>query len=415
MRWLFASFAEDLAVRDSVKCRSLIQSQWFQQRWGNRFQLLSDQNLKTAFANDKTGVRTATSMRSGTGLRADVVAADDPHPIQTIESDDVRQTVVDAWRTVFSQRGSNPAESAFVIVMQRLHESDVVGDLLEREGIEHDGGEWTHLKIPQEYEGAKIYTTVPKMAEDARIDPSTGKPELWDDPRTEPGELLWRHRIDDKAIAQLKISLGESAYAGQQQQRPSPAGGGMFKDIWLSNTYDALPTMTHVVQTVDSAFKTGVQNDWSVIASWGTDGANFYLIDIRRGKWIFPELYTNIVDAYTFAPHRPRSVLIEDTAAGQSVIQMLKVNTQIPVIPIKVTASKIARASAITPIFEAGKVFVPKKAPWLDAWRHEHSSFPGGAHDDCVDTSIMAVDRLSRGAKTDVKKWLSGTFGMNIK
>ena len=113
------------------------------------------------------------------------------------------------------------------------------------------------------------------MAEDARIDPNTGEPELWNDPRTEPGELLWPHRLGDKEIAVLKVSLGGQAYAGQQQQRPSPSGGGLFKDAWLTNTYDALPKLTHIVQTVDSAWKRGPANDFSVIATWGTDGANY--------------------------------------------------------------------------------------------------------------------------------------------
>jgi predicted phage terminase large subunit-like protein len=147
------------------------------------------------------------------------------------------------------------------------------------------------------------------------------------------------------------------------------------------------------VQFVDTAFKTGVGSDYSVIATWATDGVDFYVLDIWRKRVEYPDLKRAITSLATV--HKPRAIFIEDRASGQSVIQDLRVNTALPIIPFQVGGSKEGRADAVTSFFEAGKVVLPSSAPWVDDFIEEHIAFPNGAHDDQVDCSSAALKELA--------------------
>jgi hypothetical protein len=103
-RWLFSSYREPLATRDSVKCRRLIECEWYQERWGDRYQLAGDQNQKQRFENDRTGYRVVVPMSSGTGERGDYVVVDDPHSVDQAESDAERTSAVDWWNGSMSTR-----------------------------------------------------------------------------------------------------------------------------------------------------------------------------------------------------------------------------------------------------------------------------------------------------------------------
>ena len=208
-RWLFASYREPLSVRDSLRCRTLIESDWYQLRWGNRFQLRKDQNQKQRFENDQTGYRIVVPMSAGTGERGDYVVVDDPHSVDQAESDAERTAAVEWWNGSMSTRLNKPSQGHKIVVQQRLHEADLTGDLLLRGGYEH-------LCLPAEFEP------------DGRCCTSIG----WRDPRTEAGELLWPERFDQAALEEFKAALGSYRYAGQFQQRPVPADGGILKPHW---------------------------------------------------------------------------------------------------------------------------------------------------------------------------------------
>jgi hypothetical protein len=145
-RWIFTSYAEPLSIRDSVKCRRLIQSPWYQRNWGDRFQLTGDQNEKRRYDNTATGVRIAAGVR-GTiiGEGGDVLVGDDPNNVKERESEAAREEVNQWWDEVMSTRGNDPKTVAKVVVQQRSHEYDLSGHLLER-------GSWEHLCLPAEYE-----------------------------------------------------------------------------------------------------------------------------------------------------------------------------------------------------------------------------------------------------------------------
>jgi hypothetical protein len=205
-RWLYSSYAASLSIRDSVNCRRLIESPWYQRRWGRVFSLTSDQNTKGRFDNNRTGYRLTASVGGAvTGEGGDRIVCDDAHNVQEAESDSIRKSTVDWFDIVMSTRVNDPRTAAKVVVMQRCHQQDLSGHLLEQGG-------WEHLCLPAEYEGPPCTTVIG-----------------WTDPRTEPGELLWPERFGRPEIDDLKRSLGSYAAAGQLQQRPSPAGGGVFK------------------------------------------------------------------------------------------------------------------------------------------------------------------------------------------
>jgi hypothetical protein len=208
-RWLFSSYREPLATRDSLKCRRLIESDWYQERWADCYQLSGDQNQKQHFGNDRTGYRVVVPMTGGTGERGDYVVVDDPHSVDQAQSDAERTGAVDWWNGSMSTRLNDFATGHKVVIQQRLHEADLTGDLLMQGGYE-----W--LCLPAEFEP------------DRRCSTSIG----WTDPRTEAGQLLWPEKVTQADLDSLKTTLGSYRYAGQYQQRPSPEGGGMLKKQW---------------------------------------------------------------------------------------------------------------------------------------------------------------------------------------
>ena len=185
-RWLFARYAATLSIRDSLQCRRLIQSLWYQRGWGDRFLLTGDQNEKRRFENDRGGSRIASSVGgSNTGEGGDRVVVDDPHNVNEAESAPVRQAVINWWDTVMSTRLNDPKTGAKVIVMQRVHQRDLGGHVLEQGGYEH-------LCLPAEYEGNRRKTVIG-----------------WSDPRQQIGELLWPERFGKPVPQVIRVAVAE--------------------------------------------------------------------------------------------------------------------------------------------------------------------------------------------------------------
>jgi predicted phage terminase large subunit-like protein len=369
MRYLGTAHKQELAVRDSTKCRRLIQSRWYQHLWPVK--LTGDQNAKTKFENSATGFREAMAFTSLTGSRADRVILDDPHSVDDANSELKLAKGVETFREALPSRVNNE-KSAIVCVMQRLHENDVSAVALEL-GYEH-------LLIPMRFEQDRRCTT--------RIG--------WSDPRTQDGELMFPERFSEEQVQELELSLGSYAAAGQLQQRPAPLGGGIFKAGWWGEYDAAAPHIfRRIIHSWDTAFKTKASNDYSVRTIWGETERGYYLLDVFKQRVEFPEL-KRIVTSYP-AHLKPHAILIEDKASGQSLLQELRRATSLPLVPIKVDTDKVARAYAVTPLIEAGRVFLPKSAEWLADYVSSLASFPNGAHDDDVDSTTQALGYLSRG------------------
>jgi predicted phage terminase large subunit-like protein len=396
-RWLFSSYGAQLSIRDSVKCRRLLESDWYQQRWGHVFGLTSDQNTKGRFDNDRAGYRIATSVGgAATGEGGDRIVCDDPHNVQEAESDSIRKSTLDWWDVVMSTRSNDPKTSAKVVVMQRCHERDLSGHLLEQGGYEH-------LRLPAEYEGSNVVTSIG-----------------WSDPRKKPGELLWSSRFGEPELNGLKRSLGSYASAGQLQQRPSPPDGGLFKRHWFQYWQprganlppipvrwpdgtermviaEEIPTVEEMIQSWDCAFKGLDTSDFVVGQVWGRLGARFLLLYQERDRMDYPATLAAVRKVSRLWP-RCAAKLIEDKANGSAVVQMLQY--EIPgIIPVNPEGGKIARAAAVSPLIEAGNIYLPhpQLMPWVYDFIDECTMFPNGAHDDQVDSMTQALLRWHWG------------------
>ena len=318
---------------------------------------------------------------SPTGHGANGILIDDPiRSAADADSETVRESLWE-WYTGTMRTRLQPG-GWIVLTATRWHMDDLTGRLLA--AMKTGGESWHHLHMPA-------------------VDDDTGDP-------------LWPEFWPLDALDGIRQSVGSRVWEAQYQGRPTPAEGGMFKRHWWQR-YRVLPHIKRAELVVDSAFKEGVENDYSAFALWGTDGAgSAYLVRVWRARIAFPELIQLGHDAHAWArqqfPHLKIPLVVEDKASGQSAIQTWRQPTYtkagmlpaLPVIPfaIKGNQSKIARAEGVTPVAEGGRAFVPEAAPWLDDWLTEHEAFPTGAHDDMVDTTSMALTRfdlLGRGAK----------------
>lgn len=250
-QWIYCAYGEKLAERDSNKCRDLIQSQWFQARWGHIFRLKRAQNAAERFSNDRQGYRIATTIAGkAMGEGGDFLIYDDPHKPQEVRSEAHRLAVIDSWQKTMSTRGNDPKRVRKLVVMQRLHERDLTGYLLaERGGYEH-------LCLPAEYEPRRYWfmgargddgsgargefransENQPKPKPRDAITPTSlqrKRPEFIDGPegsgRKEEGDLLWKEQFGPEEIQTLKGDLEGPGWAGQGQQRPAPVEGSIFK------------------------------------------------------------------------------------------------------------------------------------------------------------------------------------------
>jgi len=382
-KFLYASYAGSLSIRDSVKCRRLLDSRWYKEHFGETFKLTSDQNQKQRFENNKTGARIATSVDGAlTGEGGDIIVIDDPHNVRESESSTVREGVLEWWDQAMQTRLNDPKTGAFIIIMQRVHENDLTGHILSNEL----GDEWDHLCLPARYEIG--HPTITRSTLN------------FFDPRTEEGELLWPDRIDDKTLANLERSLGSYAAAGQLQQRPMPKGGGILKaEWWVPWEKEELPNnIEYVLQSWDTAFSTKENSSYSARTTWGVfrnnGQVNVIVIDMWYDRVSYPELRKIAQESYE--EWEPDAVLIEKKASGQSLLQDLRM-AGIPVLEYSPDRDKQARAHASSALLEDGRIYFPFNKKWAKDLIDICAAFPAGDNDDIVDTCTQAWLRLRKG------------------
>lgn len=362
-RFLSTAHSDRLATRDTLKCRRLIQSQWFQTLFN--VQLTSDQNQKTKFENSKTGFRECCPFTSLTGSRGDVVIIDDPLSTDQANS----QAHLESARITFLETlptRLNNEDSSIIVIMQRLSEEDTSGIIIEKEL------DYCHLKIPMRYEGEKNVTSIG-----------------WSDPREIEGELMFPERFPESRIEELEKTLGSYGVAGQLQQRPVPRGGGMLKREFAQR-YEEIPEFDHIDISIDSAFKATETADYSVLGVWGSNSEGYFLLDIVRDRMEYPHLKSRTIQLCE--RWKPRFCLIEDKASGQSLIQDLIQSSTIPIKPIKVDKDKVTRTYSIQPEWENGKIHLPSSSFWLNDYLDEVTKFPYAKHDDQVDMTTQYIN-----------------------
>ena len=401
-KFLFASYAQTLSVRDALKSRRLIQSSWYQKRWGFRFQLTGDQNMKTRYENNFGGYRLSTSVDgTATGEGGDLIACDDPHNMREIHSDVIREGVLDWWDNVMSTRLNNPKTGSKLIIMQRGHEGDLAGHVMKKDG-------WVHLNLPAEYELDKRKTVLG-----------------WSDPRTEKGELLWPERFGKKELDQLKAEMTPYAVAGQLQQRPAPQEGGIFKRDWfqLWPADQKMPLIDYIVQSYDTAFTEKTINDPTACLVLGTFkhpkyGHNCVLIcDAWRDHVEYPKLRRIVKKDYFDARYgesdmqsRANIVLIEKKGSGISLLQDLRME-KVPCHAYNPgNDDKVIRANAAAAVCQTGRVYVLESGKsrgqpvgWVEEFLSELLSFPNALHDDFVDAFSQAIIYLRNNLIVNAK------------
>lgn len=400
LQYLTSSYRLDLAIRDAVHSRRLMQSPEYQamiprdEDGDLMWRFTTDQNVKSRYENDKGGHRICTAPDAGAtgegGLR---VMVDDPHNVKQIESDTIRQAQIDWWNKTMSSRLNDQKRGARIVIMQRIHERDLTGDLLEKGG-------WEHLCLPTICEKKHPYLSKTSLH--------------FVDPRAE-GELLCPEHFDQAAVAEARIAQGSYGFDGQHQQRPRPAEGGIFKEEWfrLWDETTVPPTWDRVIQSWDLSFK-GDDNRTTHAAEvqrvadpsyvhgsvWGIKGANVYLLDERHRQADFFQAILLILGLSEAWPEATRK-LYEDKANGPAMQSMLT-DKIVGLIPVEPQGSKVQRARACQPIVEAGNVFVPdpRMYPWARRWLDEVCGFPFAKHNDRVDTltQMLIHEQISEAA-----------------
>jgi predicted phage terminase large subunit-like protein len=365
-RWMFCSYSASLSVKHSVDRRTLLTSEWYRRLWP-KVQLAEDQNLKQEFASTNRGHMIATSVgATTTGKGGGILVIDDPHSVEQALSDAEREAGVRYIRQTLMTRLDDPRSGRIVVIMQRLHQLDVTGELLR------DGG-WEHLCLPAIAEKRTSIHLPISGIEIVR----------------EEGDLLEPQRLGQKALDDLKRSMGSYAFAGQMLQTPAPAEGGLFKRSWWQRYTVAPENFDSIVQSWDCAFKEKKDADYVVGQVWGFSGPQAYLLDQVRARMGYVRTKQAMRDMHAKWPQATH-ILIEDKANGSAVIDELK--GELPgVIGVEPEGGKLARAWACTAQVEAGQVFLPD-APWVEDFLVECSTFPMAAYDDAVDAATQALN-----------------------
>lgn len=385
-RYVSAAYAEHLTIRDNRKARALIKSDFYQAAWGDVFQLDPGQDSKTKFDNLETGFKLATSVGgTGTGERGDRFIIDDPHNIKEGESEAKREEALMWFSEVVPTRVNDAEKSAFVLIMQRVHERDVSGLILSKElGYEH-------LCLPMEYEADRACSTCIGFT----------------DPRATDGDLLWPERFPGRYLEEdLKPSLrawgGEYAIAGQLQQRPAPRGGGMFKRDDLQLVREA-PAGGQTVRGWDLAGSTERRSPWTVGTKVRRSDGGYYVLDVVRIQGTPGEVYRLMkTTADADGPRVVQDIPQDPGQAGKD--QKRHVARLLDGHDVRFgleSGSKEDRARPFAAQSEAGNVYLVV-APWNDAYVRELETFPAGEFKDQVDASSRAYARLMREKSPDV-------------
>lgn len=415
LRYVAFSYSASLTERDNGKYRDLILSVDFQMMYGDVVKVRKTGETKVS--NFQHGWKLASSVGGvGTGERGDRIILDDAHNIKESESETVRNETVRWFRESMSSRLNNMEKSAIVIIMQRVHESDVSGVILDMELP------YVHLCIRMEFVWDADENGEPYANEIGWVDPR------WrPDPDECEGVLAWPERFSENVVEKLKITLGPYSYAGQAQQTPEARGGGILKRHFWQPWEGKFPAFSYIFASLDGAFTEDETNDPSALSIWGVFenevGHNrAMLISAWRkylefeGQRLKPEAGETQRDfmerqmqewgliewtAHTCTYWKVDRLLIEAKASGISASQSLQKryrNRNWSVELVDPKGDKMARAIAVQPTFAQKMIY----APWMGTeWREwarmvidECAVFPFGKHDDLADTCTQATKHL---------------------
>lgn len=378
-----------MAKRNSRAIRSLVQDD----KWPWPDVRLESDSVLEWNTSEGGGVRAIGYGGVVTGFRAEMVLVDD---IQSDAGSDVTREGLSEWfRTVLSTRLE---PSGIVCLIQtRWHDSDIIGQLAEGESAD----QWTFVNLPAIANENDVL---------ARAE----------------GSALWPARWPLEKLAEKKLEVGSISFGAQYQGDPVPSDGRMFRPEWFEHRFDVLPTrrvtpppvarrmseserMQYIgtrfgnrafehldcitIQSCDSAWKDGVTNDRSAVATLVSDYKDIYVTDLWFGRVQYPELRRVVESLYH--KHRPRVLYVEEASSGYALVQELKATTGIPIVGVTPGRdSKEARAESVSGLFEAGRIKLPRSASWVEELLKEFLRFPHGRHDDIVDAVVLGISQM---------------------
>jgi predicted phage terminase large subunit-like protein len=359
------SYADELAAKHTSDFRSVIETHWYKSAFPMKIRRCHEGEVLTT----KRGFRKSTSISGAlTGLGGNIFIIDDPQKVWDAQSESRRKSLNEWVSHTLMSRLDNKQTGIIIVVQQRVHMDDLSGYLISC------SDDWTVLSLPA-------------IAEvDEQIPIGDGK--FY---HRRAGEALHPAFESLETLEKLRRTLGSDVFAAQYQQCPVPPGGAMIKRHWL-RYYDVLPKRTwntRFILSWDTAAKNGAQNDWSVCTAWMIVDGQFYLVDLIRGRYEYPELRRLALElAKRFDPHK---ILIEDASTGIALAQELRRAGHWSVDPVPIERDKIGRLYVQQAKFEAGLVLFPRRAPFLPELEAELLAFPRGKTDDQVDSISQAL------------------------
>lgn len=375
LSYLTTSYSEGYVKRDSRRMRDLVGSEWYQSLWGDKVRLA--RTAEISFENTARGFREGKPFASLTGGRGDRVIIDDPHSTETAESQTERDNTARIFRESVPTRLNDPVRSAIVVIMQRLHEADISGQILALKlGYEH-------LMLPMEFEPERACAT------------SIG----FRDPRSVDGELLFPERFPREVVERDKVPMGSYAVAGQFQQRPTPREGGMFKRSWFEGKFiGAAPEGTRWVRHWDlaaTARKTAART--AGVKLGRTPDGMFIVGHVVTTQAEGPDV-RKLIKATAESDGRAVEISLPQDPGQAGKVQATDMIAMLAGFVARAepeTGDKVTRAEPFSVQCEAGNVLIVKGA-WNEAYLDELCLFPGGSFKDQVDATSGAFGRLAK-------------------
>jgi predicted phage terminase large subunit-like protein len=369
-RIMCASYSEDLAYKFSRDCRALMETLFFKSVFP-RTKLNPKKSTEGEFETTRRGYRLATSVGGTlTGRGGDFLIVDDPTKAKDAASETALAAAIEWFRTTALSRLDEPQKSKIIVTMQRLHVDDLAGILIEQS--------WPKLVLP----------AIATEATDFRLCDT----EVY---HRADGELLQPERVKTETLDELKRDIGSRIFAAQYQQNPTPPDGNMIKAAWLGR-YDpasAPESYRRVILSCDPAGKAHSGADYTAIVVSGLVEKSLHVLHVARGHWTVLQMRDHTIAlAERWKVHL---VLIEDTASGTGLIQLLQEQTSLSVSPRTPKGDKETRLDRHQARFEVGRIFLPNDAPWLAEFESELLAFPNGRYDDQLDALLQTLDWLA--------------------
>lgn len=372
IQFISSSYSASLSISLSTQARRLIESDWFKAHFPN-IGISKDENTKSKYTTPEGGLRYSTSTGGTvTGMGGDIIVIDDPQNPQLARSETERNNANMFFDETLRSRLNDPDKGVFIIIMQRLHENDLTGHLLDLEPEN-----WEHICLPAELS----YNIKPSNLSEHYID-----------------GLLFPQRLSRTTLDGFKLGLGSYGYSGQYSQKPSPDEGGILKRDWF-NVVKEIPQTT-IDFFIDTAYTDKSYNDATALMAACWHRNEIYIKEVKAVRMEFPELVKEIQEfTSSNGYNRTSRIYIEPKASGKSIVQQLKKTTGLNVMEDKPpNQDKISRVASVSAVIEAGRVNL-LDGRWIDSFLDECAAFPNAAHDDRVDTLTMCLDKYTNRIK----------------